>query len=198
LREVAGVEAFEPLSRFTENALSTCWQEEQAPEMTRLASRALGALRRGERAANSRAVKELSLYLDTLDESCYQLKNRMANLALRNNLLPWIEALEDKLWLGRGALQTAKAVDAGADFQPSLRVVEALLADVERSVKQVGGNEIEALAGYVLAHAREVGGIRAFPTEQPSVTSAELASVPGSHPSHTHPGMPLDVAAEGS
>jgi hypothetical protein len=198
LREAAGVEAFAALSRFAENSLSTCWQEEQAPELTHLASAALAALRRGESATGSRAVKELLLYLDTLDESCYQLKNRMSNLALRNNLLPWIEALEDKLWLARGAVQTARAIDDESDFQPSLRVVEALLADVERNPKHMGGGTVEELAGYVLSHAGAVGGITMFPSDQPSVTAAELASVPGSHPSHGHLGMPLDVAAEGS
>jgi hypothetical protein len=198
LRDAAGVEALESLSRFADNALSTCWNGEQAPELTRLASRALAALQGGESATDSNAVKQLSGYLDTLDESCYALKNRMSNLALRNNLLPWIEALEDKLWLGRGALQTAKAIEDGSDFQPSLRVVEGLLADVESNPKHVGGGAIEALAGYVLSHASAVGGIRMFPSEQPSLSAAELASVPGSHPSHGHLGMSLDVAAEGS
>ena len=162
LKELAGEESYQALRHVAENSLGSVLESEQAPEMNRLVTAAIAALDRGEPATTSTAVRELSEYLDTLDEATYHLKNRMGNLALRQNLLPWIEALDEKLWMGRGALRTLCALDRGEEHLSPLRFMEGLWAETRRNPRSIGGTSLSRLVQHTRkrvkqAHARTGG-----------------------------------------
>jgi hyaluronoglucosaminidase len=174
--------SYESLRVFAENSLGSPLQEEEAPTMSRLGHEALAAIKRGESVASSPAVRDLADYFDHLDEACYHLKNRMRNLALRQNLLPWIEALEDKLWMGRFALGALKAMEEGTDYQQPLRRMNELLDEVRRSPRHVGGTSLRSLAKYTHDRAlplRGVSGTR--PEGSVSAPTARLSPGPGAH-----------------
>lgn len=104
IAEVAGPESAWALRLLAECALGSCLGGPMAPRLDALAAAATEALGRGESPAESQAARALDAYLAELDEACYYLKNRMANLALRAELLPWIDLLESVAELGRLAL----------------------------------------------------------------------------------------------
>lgn len=140
----------EPLTRFAETSLRSCLHDQQAPIMDRLTHAALDALKAGESVTESAAVAGLATYLTVLDEAGYHLKNRMRNLRLRDDLLPWIEALEDRIWMARRALSVLQAIETGVDYHPPLRTMKELLKDIQRNPKEIGGVSLIRLADYVL------------------------------------------------
>jgi hyaluronoglucosaminidase len=71
---------------------------------------ALDDLQSGIQLSASEAVHALQERLDTLDEACYHLKYRMENLALRQDLLPWIEVLEHWIWMTRRSLHRSSSL----------------------------------------------------------------------------------------
>jgi hyaluronoglucosaminidase len=97
LLEVAGPKSAPALERFCENSLFSCMNEEAAPILSKLVREVRASLERGERVSTSEPVAKLRTYLDELDDACYHLKFRMENVALRRDLLPWIENLENHL-----------------------------------------------------------------------------------------------------
>lgn len=145
---VAGAQSGQAVLYLAENSLHSCLQEEEAPRLDRLVRDAVAALRYGQAVAENGAVARLEVYFTTLDESCYELKNRMTNLRLRNDLLPWIEALEDRVWMARFALRVLRACETGGNVQAPLRNVEELLAQVQYSTKRIGGTAVIELAKY--------------------------------------------------
>jgi hyaluronoglucosaminidase len=159
LREIGGAESFVPLRRFAENSL-TSFLNPEPPVLDRLALDALLEVQRGVLVSESRAAAALATYLDELDESVYHLRNRMTNLALRQSLLPWIEALDDKLWLGRFALTALRTLQQHEDVRPARRRLHEQLIDVRRNPKRIGGTAILELAE--LAYTR-VRGLHAGP-----------------------------------
>src|SRR5690606_35543984 len=112
LAEVAGPASAGPLRRFAENSTYSCLQPAEAEALTRLAGAAVAALERGEPVSGP-AVAALQAYLDSLDEAVYHLRNRLSNLALRQDLLPWLEVLEHWYQLGRRALEALAAQERG-------------------------------------------------------------------------------------
>lgn len=155
MAEVGGTESLAALRRFARTSLRSCLDDEEAPELDRLASAAVRAIEGGGQVANESAVVALRHYLEQLDEACYALKNRMANLALRQNLLPWIEALDDKVWLGRFALDALLARQTGEDIRPARKRLREQLRQVKRSSKRIGGDAVVALGNRAARRLRE-------------------------------------------
>lgn len=154
LNLVGGADTYTHLRRFAENSL-TSFLCTEPPVLDRLALDALHDLERGTPVVDSHAAARLSTYLDELDESMYYLRNRMENLALRQSMLPWIEALDDKLWLGRFALVALRTVQQDEDVRPARKRLHEQLADVRRNPKRIGGSSILGLAELAYAEARE-------------------------------------------
>lgn len=163
LAEVAGTERAADLCRLAENSLRSCLGTPEAPVLDRLAQDAVAALRAGARVDESAAVGALDAYVNGLDESCYALKNRMENLALRHDLLPWIEALEDWAWLGKRALLALRAMEAGTGDEVSVRVLRRSLDDLLRGTRRIAGNALVPLAEYVFERAGIAGDVSASP-----------------------------------
>lgn len=171
LREVGGDDIYDALVSFAENTLASCLSDQEAPRLSLLAFAALASLQAGETISDSEAVAELAGYINTLDESTYRLKNRMRNLHLRRDLLPWIEALDDKFWLGRGALMLLVALEEGKDPAPSLRFLDGLLSETQKSPKRIAGNALLQLAEY----ARRRAGAEEVETSKPNQSAQSAA-----------------------
>lgn len=176
LLRLAGADSYTFLRHFAESSLGSPLGDEEAPELTRLVEAVLAALERGESVSGSTAIAALSQYIDVLDESCYHLKNRMRNLALRHELLPWIEALDDKIWLGRQALRALGALEDGADYRAPLEAMEELLANIEWSRKRIGGTSLLALAHHVRGRAAEIIPTPMRPASRARMSTAALDS----------------------
>lgn len=142
LERVAGRGAQEPVRRLAENSLASCLQSEQAPRLTTLALRARAAQQSRDGSRLAEALDALTSYCDVLDESCYFAKNRMANLRLRRDLLPWIEALEARIWLTRHAVRALVAFQTHQDYEPCVNSTLEILSEIEREPKSIGGTEI--------------------------------------------------------
>lgn len=154
LREIGGPESFEALHRFAENSLDSCLGTDREAKLEHLALAAVAELRCGVPPSGSQAIDQLSHYLNDLDESCYFLKYRMANLALRDNLLPWIEALDGWAWLGKRAVSAVRSMESGVNYERALRELQRQLDEVSRTSKRIGGNAVLPFAKYVLEQAK--------------------------------------------
>ncbi len=150
LRQIGGDRSFEPLMRFAENCLDSCLGQAEIPQLQRLTRALLDALERGESPSGSGAVGALEAYLGAMDEACYLLKYRMGNLALRAELLPWIESLEDWVWTAKRALLTLKLLEQGEDYQLSLAAMEETLEATHANSRRTAGQVLGSLAQYVL------------------------------------------------
>ncbi len=170
-----GEREYTALKRVSENSLRSCLDRTEAPTLERLVAEARAALERGPESVPPE-VNALSDYLDALDDACYRIKNRMSNLALRQNLLPWVADLESKAWLGRRALNVARARIEGQASTAELRQLVECIGEVERATKQIGG------AG-LLELARSVRG--AMRIEKP-VRSGSIAATPANGTSARH------------
>lgn len=152
LRVVGGAGSFAHLRRFAETALHSCLGAADAPTLTRLTRAVLVAAERNGEGWPREEAAALNRYVDELDESCYHLKNRMRNLALRDDLLPWIGALEGWLWMARRALLLLEAVASGGNADRPRRLVDSSLDEMRRCAWRSGGNALLPLAQF--AHRR--------------------------------------------
>jgi hyaluronoglucosaminidase len=150
LRAVAGEESFEAVRTLAENSLHSSLGAAEAERLERLTIEALAALRQGESPSGSPAVAALDSYLTSIDEACYHLKNRMHNLALRNNLLPWIELLEHWHWMAKSALQVLRAREHGERYGQPLSEMQEWLEAAQRHHKRIAGKVLLPLAEYIL------------------------------------------------
>jgi hyaluronoglucosaminidase len=155
LHEIGGAASYAALRQFAENSLDSCLHVTESSELARLTNAAVTALQQGEQPSSSVALQALNDYLDRLDENCYVLKHRMPNLRLRDDLLPWIEALEDWLWLGKRAVVILKLMESGGAYAQPVRELERLLEETKRHTKRIGGSVLLPLASYVLEQAEQ-------------------------------------------
>jgi hyaluronoglucosaminidase len=119
-----------------ENSLTSFLSKPSVHKLTELTEKVMAALEKGEALTGNSAVADLRDYLTSLDEGCYHLKNRMDNLALRNNLLPWIEVAEHWLWMARYALQVIEAVEQGQSYKHPLSQMKENLDSAQQHPKR--------------------------------------------------------------
>jgi hyaluronoglucosaminidase len=150
LEVVAGPASASALRRVAENSLHSCLGTPEAPLLAGLAEAALQALRDGKSATGHPALAELADYLTSLDEAIYHLRNRLRNLALRADLLPWLEQLENWYHAGRSALTVLAARHAGQSHGAEVKQLRAALDAARRHPKRIGG-ELLPLAEHALA-----------------------------------------------
>ncbi len=152
---IGGAANYEALMRFAENSLQSCLSMSEPPVLERLAGAALAALRHGEGLGSSPALRALSDYLNRLDEACYVLKNRMENLRLRHDLLPWVEALDDWLWVGKHAVRLLEAINNGKSYDKLIGGVKRAVEEVQAHSKRTSGNALQPFAHGVLEYAEQ-------------------------------------------
>lgn len=161
LRAVAGERGYPPMRVFAENCLGSCLHPEEAPETDALAHAALVAIGAGARVDDSPEVAALSEYLDRIDESIYQIRNRMPNIALRQNILPWVESLDEKLWLARRALRSLRGLQEGEDIVQLVAALKESVAEARSNPRSVGGTQLAELAEYVYQRVVDARGTQA-------------------------------------
>lgn len=154
LDEIGGGESASALQIFARTSLRSCLSDEVAPDLDRLAAAAIRVIQDRKRLEDDPAVGALQRFLEQLDEAGYHLRNRMENLSLRQNLLPWIESLDNKVWLGRFALDALLVQERGEDFRLARKRVRDQLSIVAHGTKDIGGNEIVTLGKLVSARLR--------------------------------------------
>lgn len=155
LEQIAGSASLGPLLLFSENSLFSCLNPNHSEKLERLAGEALASLLRGENASDNAAVEALNQYVTSLDEACYHLKNRMANTALRNNLLPWIELMEHWHWMMKRALAVLQALEHGHPYESPLNLMKESLEEIGRHPKKIMGQVLMPLADYVLDRVKQ-------------------------------------------
>jgi hyaluronoglucosaminidase len=147
--ELAGPESAPHLLRLVENSLASClWDAEPQP-LAGLVEAALQALEAGESAASNPAVQALDAYLTDLDEAQYHLINRLENLALRNNLLPWIEQLDNWTQMARNGLRILRGLERGEPDRLALHLFREYRQAALTHPKRIAGRLLEPLGGWV-------------------------------------------------
>lgn len=150
LREVGGERSYDSLRLIAENSMFSCLEWPEAEKLERLTAEALASLKSGERASESRSVEVFETYITSLDEACYHLKNRPENLALRNNLLPWIELLEHWHWMVKRGILVLQAIEKGEGYEGPLNMMKESLDEALKHPKRIAGEVLVPFADYVL------------------------------------------------
>ncbi|GGH84800.1 hyaluronoglucosaminidase [Pullulanibacillus pueri] len=158
LETIGGQKHLEALKRFAENALESCLEYGIEDRLERLTSSALQAMKSGEKPSESAAVQALFEYFDQLDEAGYELKFRMKNYALRNNLYPWIELMESAAWAGRRAIQLLKVIEKQEDPTSILKWLKESVREVEEHPKSIMKKHLFPLTDYALSMVKEITG----------------------------------------
>lgn len=160
LRQVAGKDYAAALRLLAENTCVSCLGR-GGQTLDALAGAALADLRDGMR--HSRAILALEDYLTAIDEAAYLLKFRMENLSLRNNLLPWIEALEHWLWMARFCLIVLRNIAQGLPYTDELNRIYELRMAVETHPKRIASQALLPLIDLTLKEAGREQREKVFP-----------------------------------
>ncbi len=99
---------------------------------------------------DSPEVRELEDYLTEIDEAGYALKFRLENLALRNNLLPWIEVLEHWMWMTRFGLRALRAIEAGTPYVKDLSRVYEYRTAIQTHSKRIACQALDGIINFIL------------------------------------------------
>jgi hypothetical protein len=89
-------------------------------------------------------------YLTQMDENGYTLKFRLENLALRNNLLPWIEIMEHNMWLAHFSLKVLRMLEQAQEYLPALSRVHEYREWITRHPKQIATGALYQIADIAL------------------------------------------------
>jgi hyaluronoglucosaminidase len=149
LETIAGEESATALKLLAENSLYSCLDSSKVEKLDILGQATLKSLQSGQSVLNNVEVEKLDAYLNELDEATYHLKFRMENLALRSNLLPWIELIEHYLWMGRRALLLLRATESGLIDEHLLRMMNENFEDAQKHPKRMAGKSLFALVQYL-------------------------------------------------
>jgi hypothetical protein len=153
IAEVAGDDSAGALGRIAELARASCLESGRALRLERIVAATLASMRAGEAASGSEAVAELRAWLAGLDEAAYHVRNRMANLALRDELLPWLDVLDQWHALGQHSLGTLLAIEKGEPVARPLRQLSEARAAIERHLKRLACQALLAMADYAVQQA---------------------------------------------
>lgn len=153
-----------------ENCCISCISSSEAPTLSGLAKAALAALARDENPDLSPAISALEAYLTEIDEATYYIKFRLENLALRNNLLPWIELLEHWMWMTRFSLTLMRAIYNDQPYMNELKRVHEYREAIQTHNRRVGGQSLLPLVELILKRVEQDQRRRVSREWQPSVS----------------------------
>jgi hyaluronoglucosaminidase len=148
LRKIGGEGYVHELKRFAENSLYSCLGYDDAKTLDLLTKAAMSSLHDGEKASTSQAIQELHQYFDSLDEAGYQLKFRMTNYKLRNELIPWIQLMESWAWAGRRAITVIKAIEKNENVEGPLNWLCENVKEIEQHPMRYAGTIVQPLLDY--------------------------------------------------
>ncbi|MFC0472111.1 protein O-GlcNAcase [Halalkalibacter kiskunsagensis] len=148
LLKIGGEDYVDDLKRFAENSLYSCLGHNEAKTLDLLTKATMDSLYEGEKATTSYAVQELYQYFDSLDEAGYQLKFRMGNYKLRNELIPWIQLMESWAWAGRRSIAVLRAVENNKDVKGPLNWLVENVNEIEQHPMRFAGTVVQPLIDY--------------------------------------------------
>lgn len=148
-REIAGEESAAALKILADNLLDPVTHNPTSPHLQTLVEQALQALQSSTSSHNSVAIDALLAYLAEIDEAGYHLKFQMDNLALRNDLLPWIEQLESWVWAARYAIWTLQKRDQNDAFLHQAAMMTESFETARTHHKRSGGSVIQPLVEWI-------------------------------------------------
>lgn len=177
-KQVAGAEFSAPLWVLAENACISCLGC-AGEKLARLAGLALAALQTGA-ASQAAPIRDLEEYLTEIDEAGYVLKFRMENLALRNNLLPWIEIMEHWMWMTRFAIKALRAMEDGLPYLPALNRAREYRAIIRSHPKRIAAAPLLPILEAVELRAGSAVSTEAVTTGPNCLPDLETNQVPAS------------------
>ncbi len=156
LLAIGGAVNYDALLRFAENSLHSCLRLSELPKLERLVKAAIADIESDHQGACGASCRELRSYLDVLDEACYELKNRMENLRLRHDLLQWVEALDEWVWVGKRAMRLLDAMEHGKPHDHLARGLNNAMEEVQAHSKRTSGNALLPFGRAVLEHVGQL------------------------------------------
>lgn len=141
------------LRRFAEGSLHSCLGTPEASALETLVDDALRSLRGGEPPSQSAPLRALERYILDLRDASYNLKNRMTRYALRADLLPWIELVDNWVWMTKRAFMVLRALEQAEPYEEALERMEHFLHIVCHHHKRWGGALLIPFAEYVQEQA---------------------------------------------
>jgi len=150
LKDVAGADFGEDLQVIAENSLRSCLGTPEAEKLEQLTKNAILSIQNGSSALTDQDVVDLEQYLDRIADASYRIVNDCPNTALRNELLPWLEKLENWVMLGKNAVLALRVAENGSDHQKILREIRQILKVIQKNPKRIMGDALMPLANLVL------------------------------------------------
>lgn len=150
LKDVAGADFVDDLQVIAENALRSCLGTPEAEKLEQLTEKAILSIRNGSSALTDPDVIALEQYLDRIEDASYRIVNDCTNTDLRNELLPWLDKLENWVMLGKNAVHALRVAENGSDHQKILREICQILKAIQKNPKRIMGDALMSLANLVL------------------------------------------------
>jgi hyaluronoglucosaminidase len=150
LNQIAGNDHAETLHIFCNHSISSFLHPDGFHGLAELVQNIIHDLRCCENIDESTSKNSLETQFDTLDEACYHLKYRMENLALRADLLPWIEVLEHWIWMTRRAFEVLQASTNGQRNTSALSSLLEYRGLIQRHPHRVPAEALLPLIQYAL------------------------------------------------
>lgn len=148
IQAVAGDESAAALRILADNGFNPAAGTAESDRLETQAQAVLASLKAGNSASDNPAVDRLLTHLTEIDEAGYHLKFRMDNLALRHDLLPWIELLETWVWAARYALWALHQKERGESFAHAANMMRESYEAAVKHHKRSGGAALKPLVEY--------------------------------------------------
>jgi hyaluronoglucosaminidase len=160
LLESVGPGSFNALGTFAENSMTSCLDAPEAVTLDEMVEVTVLMLQNGCEPSCCPVVEDLEAYLDHMDDACYHLLNEMDNVALRNELIPWIELLQLWIRMARRAIQVLRAMEMGESYEQPLQQMNTLLDDIQNHPKRIAGRSLLLLSAYTLEKvSQQIGAV---------------------------------------
>jgi hyaluronoglucosaminidase len=150
LQIIAGDDHADCIRLFCNHAVSSIWSPPRDESLQQLVQNALLDLKDGTAVNESSHIRTLETYLESIDEACYQIKFRIDNLALRNDLLSWIEVLEHWIWMTRRALAALRSLETGERNIIALNSMLEYRELIQRHHRRVPADALMLIVDYTL------------------------------------------------
>jgi hyaluronoglucosaminidase len=122
---------------FSRHSMSSFIDINRQPALSDLVTAVMDDLQHEISTSDSVSMMKLEAYLNDLDVACYHIKFRMENLALRQDLLPWIEIMEHWIWMTRRAITVIRSIETGQHSTSALNSMLEYQALIQHHSRQV-------------------------------------------------------------
>jgi hyaluronoglucosaminidase len=135
---------------FSRHSLSSFINLNLQHALSDLVAAVMDDLQHGISTSDSVPITKLEAYLNPLDEACYHIKFRMENLALRQDLLSWIEVMEHWIWMTRRAITVIRGIETGQHSTEALSSMLEYKALIQRHSRKVPLEPVMPVVMYAL------------------------------------------------